>query len=93
MAAIVFFQKNPKASLTTKGILELDADGKIYFQTALGRRIYKSSLVTFDGHVLLADSEEFLKELSQQSKLSQITYMYTTDINKLEEYRSLLTTV
>jgi hypothetical protein len=93
MALLMFFQKNPKTKPVIKGILELGPDQKIYLQTATARRPYKASLVTTDGHVLLADSEEFLKELSRQSKLSQITGEYVEDTDKIEEYRALLTSM
>jgi hypothetical protein len=93
MAALAFFQKNPKTKPVIKGILELGPDQKIYLQTSNNRRPYRASLVTPDGHVLLADSEEFLRELARQSKLSQITYEYTEDTDRIEEYRSLLMSV
>jgi hypothetical protein len=93
MAALAFYQKNPKTKPVIKGILELGNDARVYLQTSSTRRPYKASLVTPDGHVLLADSEEFLRELARQSKLSQITYEYTEDTDTIEEYRSLLMSV
>lgn len=90
MAALAFYQRNPKTKPTIKGVLELETDGKIYVQTTTSRRPYKASLVTPDGHVLLANSEEFLKELSRQAKLSQFTFEYSEDYDKILEYKTVL---
>ena len=90
MAALAFYQRNPKTKLNIKGVLELETDGKIYVQTAMSHRPYKASLVTAEGHVLLANSEEFLKELSRQAKLSQLTFEYTEDYDKVLEYKTVL---
>lgn len=92
-ACLSFFQKNPKAKPVIKGILELGEDGRIYMTTASGRRPYKASLVTADGHPITALSDDFLKELARQAKLSQVTYEYTENLDKIEEYRALLTAV
>jgi hypothetical protein len=89
-AVLAFFQKNPKTKPIIKSILELGSDGRVMALTAKGTRPYKASLVTPEGYPITAYSEEFLKELARQAKLSQITYEYTEDIDKIEEYRALL---
>jgi len=88
-ATLVFFQKNPKVKPVIKAVLQLNGD-KILATTATSVRPYRASLVTPEGHVLLANSEEFLKELGRQSKLSQVTYEYAEDVDKIAEYFALL---
>jgi len=89
--ALAFFQKNPKSKPTIQAILSLEADGRIYVQTTTSKRPYKSaSLVTPDGMPLLADSLNYLKELARQSKLSQITYEYSENLDRVSEYMDLL---
>jgi hypothetical protein len=89
--ALAFFQKNPKVKPKIQAILSLESDGRIYVQTAGMKRPYASaSLVTPDGHPLLADSLNYLKELARQSKLSQITYEYTENTDRVAEYNDLL---
>ena len=92
MPVLTFMQKTPKTKPKIIGILELGADNRVMVLTNKGSRPYKASLVTSEGHPITAFSEEFLKELSRQSKLSQVTYEYTEDVDKVEEYRALLMT-
>jgi len=88
---LAFFQKNPKVKVKILGILSLESDGRIWVQTATTKKPYKSaSLVTPDGVPLLADSINYLKELARQSKLSQITYEYTENLDRVSEYMELL---
>lgn len=89
-AVLAFLQRNPKTKPVIQAILEIGPDNRVYAQTKTARRPYTATLVTPDGHVLLSDSEEFLRELSRQSKLSQVSYEYTEDMDKIEEYRALL---
>jgi hypothetical protein len=88
----VFFQKIPKNKPKIVGILEL-LDEKIVMITKNGIKPYKASLVTSNGHILMSNSVEFLKELARQSKLSQITYEFSEDFDKAEEYKKILTTL
>ena len=89
--ALAFFQKNPKTKGKIQAILSLEADGRIYVQTALTKRPYASaSLVTPDGAPILADSLNYLKELARQSKMSQISYEYTENVDRVQEYMELL---
>jgi len=88
---LAFYQKNPKVKPKIQAILSLESDGKIYVQTATTKRPFTSaSLVTPDGHPMLADSLNFLKELARQSKLSQVSYEYTTNLDRVAEYIDLL---
>lgn len=84
-----FFQENPKAKPKIIGILELQ-DNRIVVITKTGIKPYKASLVTQSGNVLISNSEEFLRELARQSKMSQITYEFSNDFDKAEEYKILL---
>ena len=88
-ACLAFYQKNPSSKPKIKAILQL-IDNNIYSQTVDRRRVYRTSLVTPEGFVLMADSSEFLKELARQSKLSQITYEYNEDEDRIAEYMNLL---
>ena len=89
--ALAFFQKNPKTKGKIQAILSLEADGKIYVQTAVAKRPYASaSLVTPDGAPILADSLNYLKELARQSKMSQVSYEYTENVDRVAEYNELL---
>ncbi len=89
--ALAFYQKNPKQKPKIQAILSLESDGKIYVQTSTVKRPFASaSLVTSDGHPLLADSLNFLKELARQSKMSQISYEYSTNVDRVQEYQDLL---
>ena len=89
--ALAFFQKNPKAKPTILAILSLESDERIWVQTATAKRPMKSaSLVTPDGMPILATNLNYLKELARQSKLSQISYEYTENLDRVSEYMDLL---
>jgi len=88
--ALAFYQRNPRAKPTIQAILSCE-NAKIFVQTKTTKRPYKSaSLVTSDGVPILADCLNYLKELSRQSSLSQITYEYTENIDRVKEYLELL---
>jgi hypothetical protein len=85
-----FYQRNPRAKPTIQAILSCE-NAEIFVQMKDSKRKYKSaSLVTPDGHPILANSLNYLKELSRQSTLSQITYEYTENIDRVKEYLELL---
>ena len=87
---LVFFQKNPKTRSKIIGILFIGEDGNIYCDNGTTQRVYEASLVTPENHVLVSKSEEFLKELARQSKVSQITYLYTDNVDLVQEWWDLL---
>ena len=87
---LAFMQRNPKTKGKIQAIYSFEG-GMIYVQTALSKRpLTSASLVTPDGHPLLADSLNYLKELARQSKMSQISYEYTENIDRVQEYSELL---
>jgi hypothetical protein len=87
-----FFQKNPKSKPKIIGVLEL-INEKIIMFTKNGEKPYKASLVTQNGHILMSNSVEFLKELAKQSKISQITYEFSEDFGKAEVYKQSFTSL
>lgn len=87
---LAFIQRNPKTKPKIQAILSFE-NGVIYVQTATMKRPYASaSLVTPDGMPLLANSLNYLKELARQSKMSQISYEYTENLDRVQEYMDLL---
>jgi len=87
---LAFMQKNPKVKPKIQAILSFE-NGIIYVQTATTKRpLTSASLVTPDGVPLLANSLNYLKELARQSKMSQISYEYTSNIDRVSEYSDLL---
>ena len=86
---LAFFQKNPKAKPTIQAILSFEND-RIWVQTSRAKIPYKSASLVSDGMPILANSLNYLKELSRQTRLSQITYEYTENIDRVSEYMDLL---
>lgn len=87
---IAFFQKTPKTKAHVIGILFYGEDENVYCFNGNTTRAYHASLVTKDNHILLSNSPTFLKELSNQDKVSQISYMYTENADLVAEYDALL---
>ena len=88
---IAFFQKNPKAKAQAEAVFSLEADGIVWVTTARGKQQLKSaSLVADNNHVLLADSDQFLREMARQSLPSCYSYEYTENTDRVAEYLDLI---
>jgi len=91
---IATLQKNPKTKEVCVGVFSLgeNAQGEpqIFVTTKAGVFPYKATMITTSGDVVLSNCESFLRELERQSKISQITYYYTEDIDRAEEYLQTL---
>lgn len=88
---LAFYQENPRNVLKIKAILSCDADGKIMVQSLGGKKLYKGNLLYGkDNMPVVPNGDIYLKLLGQTSSLSQITFLYTEDLDVVAEHLKAL---
>lgn len=87
----VYFQYTPNDKAELKGILTIEEE-KIYFVNEKEKKELKSNALLTETaeEILPTRPTAYLKQLSLQSSISQITYEYTEDFNRVSEYLSAL---
>jgi hypothetical protein len=88
---LAFYQSSPDKNPEIKAVLSCDETGKVFMQTISGKKPYRGTVILNKENVpVVPKGNGYLKLLGQTSTVSQITFLYTEDLELVSKYLETL---